>query len=176
MDNIDRQSNRNRVLSGIAVLAAGLLVAAATGAYRAFSFLAIGLLVGTIAVASVERNVRELDFAPYNGLVVGWTVVFTVGFTGIWMLWNPSVTSYTYVLGLPTPTLVYATCIWLFPILGAFYYAFVFDEIGDDDIVEGIMTDAREAQRGQNIPLGQEVKADGSGGSAGTEMTDGGED
>ncbi|SEO45327.1 hypothetical protein SAMN04487948_102490 [Halogranum amylolyticum] len=145
----------------LALLAAALLVAAAVQAYRVFSYLAIGLLVGSIAAASIERNASELNVAPYNGLVVGWTVVFAAGFTGIWLLWNPSVTSYSYVLGLPTATLVYVVCIWLLPILGAFYYAFVFARIGDDEVVDGIMDDAREAQRGRSLPLSTRVEADG---------------
>lgn len=145
----------------LALLAAALLVAAAVEAYRVFSYLAAALLVVSLGVASAERNANELNFAPYNGLLAGLAVVFVVGFTGIWFLWNPSTTSYTYVLGLPTSTLVYVVCIWLLPILGAFYYAFVFPEIGDDAVVDGIMNDAREAQRGQSVPLGRRTESDG---------------
>jgi hypothetical protein len=148
-------------MGALGLLAAALLVAAALQAYRVFSYLAVGLLVGSIGVASIERNANELDVSPYNGLVVGWAAVFAAGFTGIWLLWTPSVTSYSYVLGLPTSTLVYVVCIWLLPILGAFYYAFVFPEIGEDDVVDDIMEDAREAQRGRNLPLASRVEADG---------------
>ncbi|WP_237718840.1 hypothetical protein [Halogranum rubrum] len=158
---VETHDRRNTLMGILALLAAALLVAAAVRAYRVFSYLAIGLLVGSIGVASIERNRSELSVAPYNGLVVGWAAVFVAGFTGIWLLWNPSVTSYSYVLGLPTPTLVYVVCLWLLPILGAFYYAFVFPEIGDDDVVDDIMDDAREAQRDRNLPLAPRVGTDG---------------
>lgn len=151
-------------MGALAALSLALLVAAATGAYRVFSYLAAALLVGAVAAASIERNDREFDVAPYNGLAVGWAAVFVVGFTGIWLLWDPSVTTYEYVLGLPTATLVYVVCIWLLPILGAFYYAFVFDDVGDDDIVDGIMADARAVQRGRALPLSGDPIADADGG------------
>lgn len=144
-----------------ALLAAALLVAAVVETYRIFSFLAAAFLVVSLGVASTERNANELNFAPYNGLLAGWAVLFVVGFAGIWLLWNPSVTSYSYVFGLPTSTLVYFVCIWLLPILGAFYYAFVFPQVGDDAVVDGIMRDAREAQRGRSLPLADGVEADG---------------
>jgi hypothetical protein len=164
-------------MGALAVLSAALLVAAAVQAYRVFSYLAVGLLVGGIGVASIERNASELDVSPYNGLAAGWAAVFVAGFTGIWLLWNPSVTSYSYVFGLPVPTLVYVGLIWLLPILGAFYYAFVFPEIGDDDVVDGIMADAREAQRERDVPLAMSPSAGRSTSASSTAAeTDGGEE
>lgn len=169
-------------MGALAVLSAALLVAAAVQAYRVFSYLAVGLLVGSIGVASIERNASELDVSPYNGLAAGWAAVFVAGFTAIWLLWDPSVTSYSYVLGLPIPTLVYVALIWLLPILGAFYYAFVFPEIGDDDVVDDIMADAREAQRGRDVPLAtsastaQSSTSSASSGSSTAAETDGGEE
>lgn len=148
-------------MSVLAVVSALLLVAAAVGTYRVFSYLAVVLLVGALGVSSIERNTSELDFAPYNGLLAGWAVLFVVGFTGIWFLWNPSVTAYEYVLGVPTETLAYFVFIWLLPILGAFYYASVFPDIGDEEVVDDIMTDAREAQRTREYPLAPDAETDG---------------
>ncbi|GAA0225489.1 hypothetical protein ACFFQF_10280 [Haladaptatus pallidirubidus] len=154
----------------IAVLAVALLVAAATGMYRAFSYIAALFIVANFGVASIERNEGELDFAPYSPLLLGLGAVFTIGFTIIWLQWNPSVTEYTYVLGLPIPTLAYFGFLWLLPILGAFYYAFAFPKIGSDDVVDDIMTDVRQVQRRKRFPLSAtRTEADGGlGASDGT--------
>ncbi|SIR49114.1 hypothetical protein SAMN05421858_2481 [Haladaptatus litoreus] len=148
----------------IAVLAVALLVAAATGLYRVFSYLAALFIVANFGVASIERNDGELNLAPYSPLLLGLGAVFTIGFTIIWLQWNPSVTEYTYVLGLPIPTLAYFGFLWLLPILGAFYYAFAFPKIGSDDVVDDIMTDVRQVQRRKRFPLSAApAEADGAG-------------
>ncbi|WP_233274667.1 hypothetical protein [Haladaptatus cibarius] len=160
----------------IAVLAVALLVAAATGLYRAFSYLAALFIVANFGVASIERNDGELNLAPYSPLLLGLGAVFTIGFTVIWLQWNPSVTEYTYVLGLPIPTLAYFGFLWLLPILGAFYYAFAFPKIGSDDVVDDIMTDVRQVQRRNRFPLSAaQAEADGArtSGGAGTSDTAG---
>lgn len=52
----------------VALLAAGLLIAAATGVYRVFSYLAALLIAVILGAASVERNDGEFDLAPYGRL------------------------------------------------------------------------------------------------------------
>ena len=101
---------RNTLMAATAVLALALLVTAAVGSYRAFSYLSAALILAVFASAATERADRELDLGPYTSLVAGLGVLFVAGLTGIWLLWNPSVTEYTYVLGLPQSTLVYAVC------------------------------------------------------------------
>lgn len=173
-------SGRNRLMGFVALLAAAALVAAAVGTYRVFSYLAVGLVVAVIGVSSIERNGSELDLSPYTGLVVGLGVVCATGFTGIWLLWNPSVTSYTYTMGLPQSTLVYFLFLWVLPIGGAFYYALVFPRIGGDDVVDDIMDRAMAIQRERSVPLstaGGTGSAETDGGSvSGDSHAEGGED
>lgn len=140
-------------MATIALLAVALLVAAATRMYRIFSYLAALFIVANVGAASVERNDGELDLAPYGRLLVGLLAVFAVGFSLIWLRWSPGATEYTYLLGLPVSTLAYVVFLWLLPILGAFYYALVFPSIGSDDVVDDIMSDVRQAQRGEQYPL-----------------------
>lgn len=137
----------------IALLAGGLLLAGAIGSYRVFSYLAALFIVGVIGAASIERNDSEFDLAPYSRLLVGFTATFGIGLTGIWLLWHPGTTEYTYLLGLPTSTLIYVVFIWLLPILGAVYYALVFQSIGDEQVVDGILRDVRAVQRNEEYPL-----------------------
>lgn len=145
---------RNTLMAATAVLALALLVTAAVGSYRAFSYLSAALILAVFASAATERADRELDLGPYTSLVAGLGVLFVAGLTGIWLLWNPSVTEYTYVLGLPQSTLVYAVCLWLLPLLGAVYYATsIFPETASDDVVEGVIDEAREAQASEAFPL-----------------------
>lgn len=129
-------------------------MAAALGFYRAFSYLAAALIVGVLPVAAIERSSRELDLAPYTGIVLGLAVLFAVGLTGIWVLWNPDTTSYSYILGFPQPTLVYVVFMWLLPLLAPVYYAMaVFPHTANDEMVADVMEDARRAQRDADLPL-----------------------
>ena len=137
----------------LALLAAGLLLAAATGTYRTFSYLAAFFIAAVMGVASVERNDGELNLAPYSRLVVGLGAVFVTGLTIIWLTWQPGTTEYTYVLGLPVPTLAYVVFLWLLPILGAVYYALVFPRIGDKRVVDDIMDEVRQVQGTGRYPL-----------------------
>ena len=168
--------SRNAVMGVVALLAAGLLVAAAVRTYHVFSYLAAGFIVVVVGASSVERNESGWDLAPYNGLVLGLAAVFVTGLTGIWLLWSPGVSSYTYVLGLPRSTLVYFVFLWLLPILGAFYYAFVFPDIGGA-VADTIVDDAHDIQRsaGESFPLAPgSVETDG-GAAASDAGTDGGD-
>lgn len=137
----------------LALLAAGLLLSAATGTYRAFSYLAALFIAAVLGTASVERNDGELDLAPYSWLVVGLGAIFATGLTIIWLTWRPGTTEYTYVLGLPVPTLAYVVFLWLLPILGAVYYALVFPRIGDEQVVDDIMSEVRQVQGTGRYPL-----------------------
>ena len=158
---------RNKIVSVVGVLAVAALVVAALGFYRAFSYLAAALIIGVLPVAAVERGSRELDLAPYTGIVAGLAVLFAIGLTGIWVLWSPDTTSYSYVLGIPRSTLVYIVFIWLLPLLAPVYYAVsVFDDTANDELVSEVMDDARRAQRDADLPLAPS-------GSSGVE-TDGG--
>ncbi|WP_227353246.1 hypothetical protein [Haladaptatus salinisoli] len=165
----------------LALLSAGLLIAAATGVYRVFSYLAALLIAVVFGVASVERNDGEFDLAPYGRLLIGLGAIFVTGLTVIWLSWHPGVSEYTYLLGLPVPTLAYVVFIWLLPILGAFYYALVFPRIGDEELVDELMTDVRRAQRTGEFPLTTaRPEADGGGSTDGSRASsdgasDGGE-
>lgn len=145
---------RNTIMSLIALLAVGSLLTAALGLYRAFSYLSAVFILAVFAVASIERDDRELNLAPHRELIVGLALLFGVGLTGIWLLWNPDVTTYTYVLGLPQSTFVYILFLWLLPLLGAVYYAMsVFPRTANEDIVTEIMDKARQAQDHEDLPL-----------------------
>lgn len=138
----------------LAFLAVGLLLTAALGFYRAFSYLAAAFILTVFAVAAIERNEQEFDLAPYTGLIVGLAVLFGGGLTGIWLLWSPGVTTYTYVFGLPQATFVYILFLWLLPLLGAVYYATtVFRRTASDERVTEIMDEAKQAQRNEDLPL-----------------------
>ncbi|WP_264781276.1 hypothetical protein [Haladaptatus sp. T7] len=147
------RGTRNKVMGTIAVLAVALLLAAATGAYRLFSYCAALFIVANFAAAAVERNDGELNLAPYTWLLVELAAVFVAGFSIIWLQWHPGVTDYTYVLGLPVSTLAYFVFLWLLPILGAVYYALVFPDIGSDDVVDDLMDDVRRVQGRKQLPL-----------------------
>ncbi|WP_227374876.1 hypothetical protein [Haladaptatus halobius] len=148
----------------VALLSAGLLIAAATDVYRVFSYLAALLIAVIFCAASIERNDGEFDLAPYGRLSVGLGAIFMTGLTIIWLSWHPGVSEYTYLFGLPIPTLAYVVFIWLLPILGAFYYAFVFPQIGDEELVDDIMADVRRVQRTDELPLSaSRPEADGGG-------------
>ena len=144
---------RNTIMAGIAGLSAALLITAAIGTYRLFSYLAALLILATVASSSIERADRELDPAPYTGLI-GWlAATFLVGLTGIWLLWEPNAAGYSYVVGLPLPAFVYFLFIWLLPILGAVYYSVIFERVGGEAIVDDIIGQARDAQAREELPL-----------------------
>ncbi|WP_254545250.1 hypothetical protein [Halomarina pelagica] len=161
---------RNAYAIALCVVALGLLGAAALGAYRVFSYLAALFIVGVVGASSIERAGREFDLHPYGGLLAGLLGTFVVGLTGIWLLWRPGLTEYTYVLGLPRSTFVYVVFIWLLPLAGAVYYAVLFPQIGSDEVVDEIMVEARTAQSNEAFPLSPEQPAVGSG----ARRTDGG--
>ena len=145
---------RNRIASVVGVLSVAALVVAALGYYRVFSYLAAAIILAVLPLAAIERSDRELDIAPYTGLVAGLGVLFAVGLTGIWLLWNPGATSEAYVLGLPQSTFVYMLFLWALPLLAPVYYALsVFDETANDELVADVMDDARRAQRETDFPL-----------------------
>jgi hypothetical protein len=146
--------SRNKIMGAIGGLSLAALVAAAIGAFRVFSYLSIGIIVGSLLCSSIERWGRELDLSPYRGLAGGLLATFLVGVTAIWVLWSPGQTEFTYVLGLPSSTFAYLLFIWILPLFGTLYYAIsLFPTIGSDDVVERIMADAREAQSGNAYPL-----------------------
>ncbi|WP_129112902.1 hypothetical protein [Halegenticoccus tardaugens] len=156
---------RNKLMGAIALLAAALLLAAVAGTYRLFSYLSALLIVAMVGAASIERASREFDLAPYGGLVAGLTAVFLVGLTGIWSLWSPETTEYSYALGLPSSTLVYVVFIWLLPVLASVYYAVVFSAVGSDEIVDDIVETADRVQRERELPLSpRRVEAESDGG------------
>jgi hypothetical protein len=157
---------RNRIVSVVGLLAVAALVVAALGFYRVFSYLAAALIIGVLPVAAIERSSRELDLTPYTGIVLGLGVLFVVGLTGIWVLWNPNAMSHSYILGFPRATFVYVVFIWLLPLLVPVYYATsVFTDTANDEMIADVMEDARQAQRNADLPLAPsgstEVESDG---------------
>ncbi|RJT06175.1 hypothetical protein [Halococcus sp. IIIV-5B] len=145
---------RNRIALAVGILSVAALLVAALGLYRVFSYLAGALIVAVLPLAAVERGDRELDIAPYTGLVAGLGLLFAVGLTGIWLLWEPGTASETYVLGVPQSTFVYILFLWLLPLLAPVYYAVsVFSDTANEDLVADVMDDARQAQREGDFPL-----------------------
>ncbi|WP_222918933.1 hypothetical protein [Natrinema sp. SYSU A 869] len=142
---------RNTLMAAIGVLAAGALLTASLGWYRVFSYVAAIFILAVVAGASTEHRGSFLE--PYTGLIAGLAGMFLAGLTGIWLLWNPDVTSYTYVLGVPMPTLVYFGLLWLAPAFAAIYYSLIFDRIGGEPIVDDIIDEARDRQRDAELPL-----------------------
>lgn len=169
--------SRNAVVSVLAALSAGLLLAASLGAYRVFSYLAAALIAGVVAAGAIEHGDTETDLAPYGRIAAGLAGLFAVGLSGIWLLWNPTVTEYTYVLGLPQSTLIYVVFIWLLPLAGAFYYSMVFPEVGSEEIVEDVLSTATAVQRREHLPLSlrtDDADADDPTASAGEPRSEGG--
>lgn len=157
---------RNTIMLAIAGLSVALLVAAAMGTYRVFSYLGAVFILVTLASAATERAEREFDLAPYTGLVAGLGVLFLVGLTGIWLTWSPGTTEFEYLFGLPTSTVFYVLFLWALPLAGAIYYSVIFDRIGGDAVVEDIMTEARKAQSDRSFPLApRQAERDDRGGS-----------
>ncbi|MBZ6496560.1 hypothetical protein [Natrinema longum] len=142
---------RNTMMTAIGLLAVGALVTASMGLYRTFSFVAAAFILAVVASASIEHRGSLLE--PYTGLVAGLAGMFVLGLAGIWLLWNPGVTSYTYALGVPRPTLVYFAFLWLAPALAAIYYSLIFDRIGSEAIVDDIISEARDRQQRADLPL-----------------------
>ncbi|WP_293032834.1 hypothetical protein [Natronococcus sp.] len=160
---------RNTTMIVVGVLSALALVTASLGLYRVFSFVAAAVILSVFAVATIERDGSDPNLAPYTGLIGMLGLFFVIGLVGIWLTWEPGVTDYSYVLGVPIPTLVYFGFIWFLPLFAAIYYALIFDRVGSEEIVEGIIEDAREAQRRESFPLAPEQPKQT------VEATDGGE-
>lgn len=165
---------RNTVMATVGGLSIALLVAAALGTYRAFSYLAAAHPRGRRHGHHRTRWPGGIVCAV-QPLIAGLGVSFLIGLTAIWLTWSPGITEYTYVLGVPLSTLCYFVFIWLLPICGAIYYSLVFDRIGGDEVVGEIIGQAREAQRGAQFPMaprkaGSTVDPDAS--DANTEPTD----
>lgn len=129
------------------------LVLASLQMYVAFSYVAAAFILGFVATAALERGDSELSLAPYTG-IIGWlAVVFVVGLTAIWLLWSPGTSDYVYVLGIPAATMAFFVFIWLLPIVAALYYAVTFEDIAGEDVVDDILTSARDHQRRGQYPL-----------------------
>lgn len=135
-----------------AVTAITAVVTASLGWFRTFSFVSALVILLVIAMPAME-NTDGTFFQPYTGLIVILGSSFAIGLTGIWITWDPTVTEYTYVLGVPVPTLFYFVFIWLVPTFSALYYAFVFDRVASEEIVEDIINTAHTRQREQQFPL-----------------------
>lgn len=164
---------RNALMVVIALLAVGALISASLEFYRVFSYVAAAFILAVIASATTEH--RRSLLGPYAGLVAGLAGTFFAGLTGIWLLWNPDVTSYSYVLGLPTSTLVYVVLLWLVPAFAALYYSLRFERIGGEVIVDDIIYEARDRQRDADLPLAPQ-RIDRSTGRDGVDGRSGPED
>ena len=147
---------RNVLMGAVGVFSILALVTAAAGWYRVFSFVAAAVILSVVASATIERNGSDLNIAPYTGLVGALGAFFVLGLGGIWLTWEPGVTEYSYMLGLPVPTVIYFGFIWLLPLTAAIYYALIFDRVASEETVEGIIEDAREQQRRESFPLAPE--------------------
>ena len=167
---------RNTLMAVVALLAVGALITASLGWFRAFSYIAATFILGVVGSASTEHGGSFLE--PYTDLVAGLAGTFFAGLTGIWLLWHPDVSSYSYVLGVPTATFVYFTLLWVAPALMAIYYSLIFDRIGSEQIVDEIINEARNRQRESDLPLAPK-RIDGAterDGFDGTANVEGGDD
>lgn len=146
----------------VGLTALGSLVLASRGMYVAFSYVAAAFILSVVATAVVEHGESESATAPYTG-ILGWlAVIFVAGLTAIWLLWSPGVDDYQYVLGVPASTLVYIVVIWLLPLVAALYYSVTFDRIAGEEVVDDILTAARERQRRNDYPLAPDRPDEGT--------------
>ncbi|QSW98970.1 hypothetical protein [Haloterrigena alkaliphila] len=166
---------RNTTMGVIGVLSLGALGTAMLGLYRLFSFVAAALILAVIASATIERSDGDPDLAPYTGLIGALAAFLLIGLVGIWLTWEPGMTEYSYVLGVPTSTLLYFGFIWLLPLTAAIYYSLVFDRIAGDEIVDDVIESARERQRRESFPLAPEQPSPTAEVADGGEVTTGGE-
>lgn len=140
------------IMSLTAIVAICAIITVSVGWFRLFSFVSALLILLVIGIP-VADNSRGSLFRPYTELIMILGLSFAIGLGGIWLTWDPSVTEYNYVLGIPVPTLIYFVFIWLIPTFSALYYAFVFDEVASEEIVDDIIETAQEHQREQSFPL-----------------------
>ncbi|QRV15097.1 hypothetical protein JMJ58_19655 [Haloterrigena salifodinae] len=166
---------RNTTMAAIGVLSLGALATASLGLYRVFSIVAAALILAVIASATIERGTGDPDLAPYTSLIGALTAFFLIGLAGIWLTWAPGTSEYSYVLGVPTATLIYFGFIWLLPLTAAIYYSLIFDRIAGEEIVDDIVESARERQRRESFPLAPEQPSRTTEVADGGEVTDGGE-
>lgn len=146
------RDNRNRIASFVAVLSTAVLVAAVFEAYLVMSYLAATLIAGTLAVATIEEGDRELNIAPFVGIVGGLGVSFVVGLTIIWLTWNPNGAG-PYLLGMPVPTTAYVVFLWFLPFLAPLYYSIgAFDQVVTSEGVQSTIEDARAVQAASEVP------------------------
>lgn len=162
---------RNTTMIAIGVLSLLALITASLELYRAFSFIGAAVILAVFASATIERSDGDPDLSPYTGLIGALATFFFVGLAGIWLTWDPAGAEYSYVLGVPTPTLIYFGFIWILPLTAAIYYALIFDRIASEEIVDDILDRAREEQQRKSFPLAPEQPRR----TAGAEATDGGE-
>ncbi|SIR80630.1 hypothetical protein SAMN05421809_2315 [Natronorubrum daqingense] len=164
---------RNTTMGAIGALSLIALATASFGWYRAFSIVGALIILAVIASATIERSDSDPAFAPYTGLIAGLAVFFFLGLGGIWLTWDPSVTEYNYVLGVPVPTLIYFGFIWLLPLTAAIYYSLIFDRIASDEIVDDILESARARQREESFPLAPKQPRQASDADGESEVVDG---
>lgn len=162
-------------MGAIGVLSLAALVTASLGWYRVFSFVGAAVILSVIASATIERSDGDPDLEPYTGLIGGLAAMFLVGLGGIWLTWEPGMTEYSYVLGVPTSTLIYYGVIWLLPLSAAIYYSLIFDRIAGEQIVDEIFESAREQQRQRSYPMAPEQPPKTAEVTDGSEVADGGE-
>jgi hypothetical protein len=139
----------------IAIIAALILIVGAFEQVVLMSYLALVLVTLFFASAAVERHDTEISFRPYHWLVGGLLASFLIGFTIIWVTYQPGATvdSYQLILGLPVPTAAFIFFLWIVPIAVGFYYTQIFDELINDEILGAIRSNAEEHQREETVPL-----------------------
>jgi hypothetical protein len=142
-------------MTAIAIVATLILLAGALERVVLMSYLGLVLVTLFFASAAIERHDTELGFEPYRWLVGGLLASFVIGFTVIWLTYQPGATaeSYQLVLGLPVPTAAFVFFLWIVPIAVGFYYTRIFDELVNDEVLEAIRSDAAEHQREETVPL-----------------------
>lgn len=146
--------NRNIIVVIVALLASAFLVAGYIESTILLSYVAVFLILSMFSVAAIESNNSELDLWPYWGVILSLGILLLLGMTGIWLTWDPEATSYNYILGLPTPTAIFLCFLWFLPFFVVIYYALgPFDEAINDEVIDSIMNDARDAQAKSDFPL-----------------------
>ncbi|MDS0476970.1 hypothetical protein [Natrinema sp. 1APR25-10V2] len=150
------QTENNKIMVVVALLATAFLVASVFQSTVALSYIAVLFILSVLSVAGIESNDREFDISPYGGVIVSLGIILLLGMTGIWLTWDPGVSAaeYTYIIGLPTPTAIYLFFIWFLPFFVTIYYALSpFNETVNDDIIDSILDDAQEAQTTSEFPM-----------------------
>lgn len=148
---------RNKIMLTLAGFCLLALIVAVLELYTVFSFVAVLVVVTTMAVAGIERGESELDISPYGGFIAVLGVSFAIGMAFTWIGWSSSFDSmsFSYVLGLPLSTAGAMLFVWLLPVIGgSLYFAFmIWPETASEQSIQETIDEAEQQQSTGEFPL-----------------------